>query len=405
MDSTRMLDILDAVPAVQHTEICNDVAEKFRALPSVPGFAVLNDGLPVGVIGRDDLIIKMAAQYGHAVYAKRPVSELMDIHPLIVDVTADVDHVEQQIAEQYSHALSTGFIITQGGTYLGMGTAIALLRKSVDQSRYRNAKLEAASAQARHANTVKSQFLASMSHELRTPMNAIIGFAELISTEAYGPISPPRYLEYTNDILDSGRHLLALINDILDMSKIEAGRYTLDLVEVDVRGILKSTLKMCQPLADQKDVTLRIEQAGQDFSILGDERAMKQMMVNLVSNGVKYNKVGGEVVVSMIVDQIGGLSLTVRDTGIGIAEGDLQRVLEPFAQARSRIDNKTEGTGLGLSIVASLAELHGAEFKLESELDVGSEAKMYFPPERVTLYPASMEAGITPPRAEVISAA
>jgi len=405
MNSSQMLDILDAVPSVQHSENCNAVADKFRAMPNVQGFAVLNDADPVGIIGRDDLTIKMAAQFGHAVYAKRPVSELMDIDPLIVDVSMDVDAVEQLIVEQYPNALNAGFIIIENGQYLGMGTAISLLRKSVDRTRYQNAQLESASAQARHANTVKSQFLASMSHELRTPMNAIIGFAELISTEVFGPMQPPKYLEYATDILDSGRHLLALINDILDMSKIEAGRYTLEIKEVDISQIARSTVKMCQPLADQKDIDLSITADAPDVSILGDERAIKQMLVNLVSNGVKYTQPSGRVNFETVVMESGDLKVSIQDSGIGITPDDLDKVLEPFIQARSRIDNKTEGTGLGLSIVKSLAELHGAHFTLESEVEVGTTAVLIFPSDRVKDYSLDMLDGSTPPNAAVTSAA
>ncbi|MBO6825526.1 MAG: hypothetical protein JJ879_04940 [Sneathiella sp.] len=405
MNSTQMLDILDAVSPVQHSESCNAVADKFRAMPQVQGFAVVDQSGPIGIIGRDELTIKMAAQYGHAVYAKRPVGELMDSNPLIVDISMDVDAVEQLIVDQYPKALSAGFIITKKGGYLGMGTAISLLRKSVDQTRYRNAQLEAASAQARHANTVKSQFLASMSHELRTPMNAIIGFAELISTEAFGPMSPPKYLEYAGDILDSGRHLLALINDILDMSKIEAGRYTLDIKEVDIARVARSTVKMCQPLADQKEITLNIVSETPHVSILGDERAIKQMLVNLVSNGVKYTRPNGDVIIEAFVTESGALKLSIQDSGIGIGPEDLDKVLEPFVQAQSRIDNKTEGTGLGLAIVKSLAELHGGHFTLESELGVGTTAILLFPSDRVKDYSADMLEGNTPPSAAVTSAA
>jgi signal transduction histidine kinase len=383
MNVIKMFDILEEIPAIADTMLCHDVAEEFRALPAVCGFAVLDKGHPTGVIARDDLLIRLASQYGHAVYGKRPIRELMNNNPLVAEIREDLDEVERRIADGYSHALSSGFIIVEDGEYLGMGTALSLVRKNVERTRLRNQQLEKTTEEARHANVVKSQFLASMSHELRTPMNVIIGFAELITSQAFGPVNPPRYLEYADDILDSGRHLLTLINDILDMSKIEAGRFQLENQPIDINTLAANATKMCRSMAAQKNIELLFDAEPSRVVLIGDERALKQILLNLISNGLKYTSEGGRVLVQISQNAAGGVTIRVIDNGIGIAEEDLEKVLEPFMQAKNQKDNKTEGTGLGLSIVKALADLHEATLKVESVIDEGTTVHLNFPPVRV----------------------
>ncbi|MCG8490870.1 MAG: ATP-binding protein [Sneathiellales bacterium] len=381
---TDMAVLLEEIPPVDSHIYCRDVAELFRQKESTRGFAVVEAGEPVGIIARDELTIRLASQYGHAVYGRRAVTELMDNNPLIVELKDDVHDVEKRIAEGYPNALLSGFIIVENGFYRGMGTGLSLLKSSVERTRVRNAKLEAITEQAQQANTVKSQFLANMSHELRTPLNAVIGFSELIVQEVYGKIEQEKYKDYARDILDSGRHLLSMINDILDMSKIEAGRYELKEQPIDLDRALVNATKMCRVLADEKNIELSYSGVDGHPILKGDERAVKQMLLNLVSNGIKYTPPNGTVSVSADFSANGTVSIEVADSGVGIEEALLEKVLEPFAQAGADINNKTEGTGLGLPIVKALAELHAAEFLLVSNVGIGTTATLIFPAERIS---------------------
>jgi len=384
LNRADMAVLLEEIPPVDSHINCRDVAELFRQQRDVRGFAVVEAGEPVGVIARDELTIRLASQYGHAVYGKRAVTELMDNNPLIVELEDDVHEVEKRITEGYPNALLSGFIIVENGLYRGMGTGLSLLKSSVERTRIRNAQLETITEQAQQANTVKSQFLANMSHELRTPLNAVIGFSELIVQEVYGKIEQEKYKDYARDILDSGRHLLSMINDILDMSKIEAGRYELKEQAIDLNRALVNVTKMCSVLAEEKNIALSYSGINEPPILTGDERAVKQMLLNLVSNGIKYTPQNGAVTVTADIAADGTVSIEVSDTGVGIEEPLLEKVLEPFAQAGADINNKTEGTGLGLPIVKALAELHAADFQLSSDVGIGTTATLIFPADRIS---------------------
>ncbi|GLQ05402.1 hypothetical protein GCM10007924_06230 [Sneathiella chinensis] len=385
-----MACILEYVPAICEETRCEDVAEMFRKFEGVHGFAIVRGDRPVGLIARETLTIRLATQFGHAIYAKRPVWELMEEAPLIVELCEDIDAVERMITDGYHHALSSGFIIVQDGAYRGMGTALSLMRKSVERTRIRNAQLEISNERAEHAARVKSQFLANMSHELRTPLNAVIGFSELIVSKAFGEIEPPRYGQYVVDILESGRHLLSMINDILDMSKIEAGRYTVDERQIDLCHVIRTVCKMCGVLASRKGVQIQCDMPAEGPILIGDERAIKQMLLNLVSNGVKYTERGGAVTLRGHSQPDGSVSLEIIDTGIGIPEEELPGIMEPFVQAGNNRTSKDEGTGLGLAIVKALADLHDTRIDMKSAVGVGTTVILTFPAARnFSLRPAA----------------
>jgi len=230
---------------------------------------------------------------------------------------------------------------------------------------------------AEEANQAKSKFLANMSHELRTPLNAIIGFSEIMGSGLFGTLGSDKYQEYCHDILTSGKYLLDVINDILDMSKIEAGRMRLDLEPLDLSKTLAESLRVVSGRAEDKHLTLDANIAS-TISVIADRRAVKQIIVNLLSNAVKFTPDDGKVVVrgQMLSDSI---VLMIADTGIGIAPESLRRLGKPFEQVESQLTKTYQGSGLGLAIARSLTNLHGGSMKLRSKLGAGTVVRVTLP--------------------------
>jgi signal transduction histidine kinase len=229
------------------------------------------------------------------------------------------------------------------------------------------------------ANRSKSEFLANMSHELRTPLNAIIGFSEIMMTEMFGPLGNENYLTYARDVHESGTHLLQVINDILDLSKIEAGRMSPNLVRVDPRIAVESSIRIVKPRADSRGLQISTRIPPGAWDVEADERILKQILMNLLSNSVKFTRGGGRIGVRARRTADGMVALTVVDTGIGIAPADMARVMQPFGQVDSTLSRKFQGTGLGLPLTKSLVELLGGSFTLWSKPDFGTVATVRLP--------------------------
>ena len=221
------------------------------------------------------------------------------------------------------------------------------------------------------ANQSKSQFLANMSHELRTPLNAVIGFSEMIKEETFGPIGVPKYLEYAGLITSSGHHLLGLINDILDMSKIESGKYSLCLEQIDAAQVVGGSLSLVRVASDKAGVNIVSAIENDIPQFCADKRALKQILLNLLSNAVKFTPKGGAITVGASCDT-DMFYLQVLDTGIGISEADLARLGQPYEQVIDQYTKNKAGTGLGLSLVSALAELHGGNVTIESIVGAGT---------------------------------
>jgi signal transduction histidine kinase len=247
----------------------------------------------------------------------------------------------------------------------------------------RNAALAEALSRAEAANRAKSEFLANMSHELRTPLNAIIGFAELMQLQLHGPLGARQYQDYASDIRESGSHLLRIINDILDLSKAEAGRMELAEEVVDVAALVSSVCRLFRHRCEEARLQLQIATSPPLPLLYGDERKLKQMLLNLLSNAVKFTPPGGRIDIAAGPTPSDELQISVRDSGIGIAGDQLARVLEPFGQADGGLSRKHDGTGLGLPLVKAMMELHGGTLDLASTLGAGTCATLVFPPERV----------------------
>ena len=269
------------------------------------------------------------------------------------------------------------------GVLISGGVLIVLLLLGVRRANRAEAESLEARHQAEAASRAKGEFLAGMSHELRTPLNAIIGFAEVIRNQTFGPIENKRYAEYVEDIYRSGSHLLDVIGDILDTAKIEAGKIELAEEVLDIDEVLNGVMRIARPRAAEAQVSL-----GTDFSddfprLRGDRRLIRQIVLNLVDNAIKFTPEGGRVTVETELDRDGRPRIRVRDIGIGMTEAEIETALSPYGQVDSGTKGKKEGTGLGLPLSRSFAELHGAELMITSVPGSGTIVTIVFPADRI----------------------
>ncbi|HXC54211.1 MAG TPA: ATP-binding protein [Rhizomicrobium sp.] len=279
--------------------------------------------------------------------------------------------------------------------FLVMATAVGLfsgyiqemyIRRSYRAQKVIEAKNAAANVlllEADKANRAKSEFLANMSHELRTPLNAIIGFSDILKKQLFGAIGNERYVEYVGDINDSGNHLLAIINDILDLAKAEAGKLTLQEDDIDLVRCLDDAVRMCRGRAATGGVDLVFTNAAESVYGCVDERILRQIVLNLLTNAVKFTREGGRVELSLTVEPEHGIFIRVKDSGIGIAPEDISRVVRPFEQVENVLSRSHGGTGLGLPLTAKLTELHGGRFTIESQVAVGTTVTVMLPADRL----------------------
>ena len=301
----------------------------------------------------------------------------------------NVDAWSQQRLEQYrtgrgrnEQQLSDGRWVqaTERRTREG---GIVGIRTDITERKLAEAAMRAATEEAEIANRAKSEFLANMSHELRTPLNAIIGFAQMIESEIVGPIEKIEYRDYAKDISSAGQYLLKLISDILDLSKIEAGKVDIDEGPVDVLETIRSSLVLVSERAQAGEVTLEQDTPDELPALHADERMLKQILVNLLSNAVKFTPANGRVTVRAWVRPKDGYVIQIADTGIGMALEDIPKAMSRFAQVESQLRRRHEGTGLGLPLSKSFVELHGGSLGLQSERGVGTTVTVRLPAERI----------------------
>ena len=242
--------------------------------------------------------------------------------------------------------------------------------------------LQQRAERAEAQSEAKSAFLATISHELRTPLNAIIGFAGLMEDQRFGPLGAPRYREYVTDIKNSGEHLLGLINNILDLSRAEAGKLHLQEDVVDVAEVAEVCVRQMQLRAAESGLRLELALPASPLMLLGDASKLRQILFNLLSNALKFTPVEGHVLLKIEYASDGGINLVVKDSGVGMSPADIPLAMQPFTQLDNRLARRYEGTGLGLPLTRSLVELHGGSLRLESALSEGTTGTVAFPASR-----------------------
>lgn len=329
---------------------------------------VTNHYLPLRVSSEDEAIGLNVSEHGAS--------------SALLDVLGAMEH--QAARGDFSQPLTVEPFTEAGEIASRYNLVLEKFNHEVEVREQTFGELREARDSAELANASKSQFLANMSHELRTPLNAIIGFSEVINHELFGPVGNDRYKEYVNDIHKSSSHLLSLINDILDLSKIEADRYELYEEELDLADVMASCKHMIRHRAQEAAVDLTVSVSPTLPGLIADKRALRQMILNLVSNAVKFTPRGGYIELSAFLEPDQRIALRVRDTGIGIAKADIPTALEPFRQiGKDSNVYSTEGTGLGLPLTNALARMHGATLVIESEPGVGTTITIRMPYSRV----------------------
>lgn len=357
------------------------VLELFRSNTALPILAVTDaEGVVYGAVERDRLLSVFAQPLWFDVYFKRSIQALMNRQPLVVDEETPLDEIKRLITASHPEAIQSGFLVTRGGRFSGIGTMAKLLELTVEQAQRRLQQLDEARHAAEFAASSRAKFLATMSHELRTPLNAIIGFSELLLGLPGAGRDAPQLPDYIGDIRQSGQHLLGLINDILDYSKLEAGALTLNEGTFQLDEMLQSALGVTRGQAAARKVHLELIPTA-PIPVLADERRLRQVVINLLSNAIKFSPSDAVVTLRAQRDLAGSPVIEIEDRGIGIKAEDLERVFEPFVQVENHLNRKNDGTGLGLPLSRQIMALHGGELRLISQPGQGTIAIMTLPPQ------------------------
>ncbi|KAF0116486.1 MAG: PAS/PAC sensor Signal transduction histidine kinase [Rhodospirillaceae bacterium] len=327
------------------------------------------------VLRQEERFLAMAADLGRAALRREvPLEEIAAMH----------DTVLLALAEERPDFTAASVVHLASPPFMEVLMAYGLaFRDQMEQRHAIEAQLLQARDAAEAASRAKSDFLASMSHELRTPLNAVIGFADIISSELFGPVGTERYREDARNIAEAGRHLLELISDILDVTKVGSGHMALDADEIDLVEIIETCVRMIHIRAEHAGLSLMTNVDAGVPRLLADRMRVKQMLLNLLSNAMKFTPPGGRISISAYEDETNeGIVIRITDTGIGMKAEDIPRALAPFVQLETGIARRYEGPGLGLALVKSLVELHEGTFTLTSTPGKGTQAEIRFPSSR-----------------------
>jgi signal transduction histidine kinase/ActR/RegA family two-component response regulator len=379
-----LLDLIQCSEPISPDLVGERVYERFEAEPDALAIAVVDaEGRPVGLMERNAFFLAMAAQYGRALYARRPVSLLMTVEPLVVDSDVPVAEFCGQVLAERPSELLRGFIVTREGRYAGVGSALSLLqatsaanRAHADEMMALAGTLNRAKLDAQAALTAKSQFLAVMSHEIRTPLNGVLAIADILERK----LAQPELAPYIHSIQASGETLLRLLTDALDLSRAEAGRLELNEDGFSVARVAEDLAALWGARAELAGLTLEVRYEGvSDQWALGDEIRIKQVFNNLIGNALKFTEAGGvEVVLRAARDGV-HVQITgeVSDTGPGVPPDRLASIFQPFSQTEAGV--RLGGAGLGLSICRQLIDQMGGDIRAERGAVAGARFSFEFP--------------------------
>lgn len=358
--------LLQQAPVLEPGVTGSQVYDLFHDDPELLVCPVVDDDKPLGLVARNAFFLRMADTHGRALFGRRPVTAVMDRDPLIVEATELLSQVSRHILTDRTAALFDGFIITRDGRYAGVGTGVGLMRTLQNESEDRNRKLVSLAEQlgtarmdAQSANQAKTEFLATVSHEIRNPLNGVLGVAQLLLDSELAP----EQRQLVSTIQSSGDLLLRILNDVLDLSKVDAGKMTLDVTEFELSELISSITELWRPRATGKGLALNTQLSGEAPGRLkGDPVRLKQVLFNLIGNAIKFTERGAVDVgfdVTALTPGKVALRCDVRDTGCGVSQAARAQLFTPFARAEAATDRQYEGTGLGLSIAKRLTELMG----------------------------------------------
>jgi signal transduction histidine kinase len=367
------------------------------------GFVVLRDWRPFNAAIEDwrrgdrlnRELVDAADRLRQAVQSRAPKSEISRLLGEVDEIDGRLTTLETSFALHMTTAAQEArnmalFGLGVGGSLLVLAGILLMWRigRRGAQAEVRaiesEERMQVAKEEAEYANKAKSTFLANMSHELRTPLNAVIGFSQTIKGELLGPVGRPQYREYAGDIETAGRHLLSLINDLLDLSRIDAGKVELREQTCSVEEIIASAAVFCHERATSSSINLNIDVRDDLPTIYADELRLKQVVINLLANAIKFTPPKGSVVVGARRMADGGVVIEVKDTGIGMSSGEIDVALKRFGQVDHGINRKFEGTGLGLPLAQGLVELHGGTLTIASVPKVGTTVRVSLPASRVS---------------------
>ena len=373
---------------------CGEVYERFHTDTDLVAIPVVTGDKPVGLLKRIDFLIRLADRYGRPLYENRPVAQIMDANPLIIENNVALDQLNRALVGENKDSLQAGFIVVEDGVYVGIGTAYTLLKVNMERAERRMKDLEVARMEAEAATRARTQFLANMSHELRTPLNAIIGFADFILSEDVRGRDIRDHRGYISDIRDSGKHLLTMINSILDLSKLEASAFVLREDYEAPREITGQVVRMMEGMAKARNIRIEHKSGGHHFDLHADIQVVKQVLINLISNAIKFSPNGAMVRVYDRLNHDGCIEFQIVDSGPGMTADVMKRVMQPFVQADTGLARKHDGTGLGLPLVKAFMDAHGGQFTLTSTVGVGTTAHVVFPACRVIEHQTALYATI-----------